>query len=65
MLDRIQANNAHDPRHTLQCTNSMFDTWLRVSRDPSCTELVEALVAVGEDAVAKELCTKYGNNNIK
>ena len=59
-LEEIEKNNRGDIR---ACRRNMFRAWLRITRSPSYQQLVEALMAVGEDKEADLLCKKYSKYN--
>ena len=55
-LDVIEKNNRGDLK---ACRRNMFRAWLRITPSPSYQQLVEALMAVGEDKEADLVCKKY------
>ena len=55
-LEVIEKNNRGDLK---TCRRNMFRAWLRITPSPSYQQLVEALVAVGEDKEADLLRKKY------
>ena len=56
-LDVIEQNNSKDID---VCKRKMFQTWLRITPNPSYEQLVEALKTVGEISEADHLCKKHG-----
>ena len=58
-LDAIKSTNKGT---TADCRRDMFHTWLQTQENPSYHQLVRALVAMGEQKEAKQLCEKYGES---
>ena len=58
-LETIKKNN---PGDIAGCRRDMFRKWLRNNTSPSYTQLVEALVTIGEYGKADHLCKKFGKD---
>ena len=56
-LDVIDENN---PKDIDACKRKMFQTWLRITPNPSYQQLVEALKTAREICEADHLCKKHG-----
>ena len=56
-LDVIEQNY---PRDAKMCRSKMFSTWLRSDSSAIYEKLIKALVLVGKQSLAGELCRKYG-----
>ena len=59
-LNAIQENNAGRNNMVVNCLMSMFEWWLDNCSELNYTKIVEALVAIGQTDVAKEVSLKYG-----